>query len=92
MDNLDICHEKGTPISTIQGADFNQKNEHSLKSKFLPYEEKIMLAPKRNEMLPMSLMVEKDSHVPNKTYKANKRVCAQPTVIVTPANSTNISY
>ena len=77
------------PVSTIQDVDVSQKKLNSSDQNPSRYQEKILLAPRRNEMFPMTVIAGKDEPVSDQTCKANTRQCTQPSVIVTPAGFAN---
>ncbi len=88
MDDLETCKNEEVSVSILPGVDCSQREENGMDNNHLRYEEKIILAPKRNEMFPMTLMRGKDKPVPDETCTTNKR---QSSVIITPARSTNLS-
>ena len=89
LDGIEACDREEAPVSTLQGIDVSQNKGSSRDNNSLRYQEKILLAPRRNEMFPMTVIEGKDDPVSDETSKANKRQCMQPSVIVTPAGLAN---
>ena len=89
LDSIEACDREEAPVSTPQGVDVSKNKRNSSDNNLLRYQEKILLAPRRNEMFPMTVIEGKAEPVSDQTCKANKRQCIQPSVIVTPAGFAN---